>query len=282
MATESVRLLNFGCGETFHPAWVNLDSSPVAPQVIAHDLHEPFPFPAHSFDAVYGSHVLEHLEPDAAIRLLTECHRVLKPGGIARIVAPDLEAIARLYLESLEGAAAGDADSEMRYDWALLELYDQAVRKTTGGRMASYFSKPMDEARCRLVVSRIGEESLRPAPRPMQSYSIVSRILARLKSTGYAIRKAAAEACAYVLLGRQGSAALREGLFRRGGEVHQWMYDRFSMLRSLKRCGFVEVRICAADESAIADFPRYGLETQNGRIRKPDSLYTEGRKPARG
>ncbi|MGH8678073.1 MAG: class I SAM-dependent methyltransferase, partial [Burkholderiales bacterium] len=120
MATESVRLLNFGCGATFHPAWVNLDSSPVSPQVIRHDLREPFPFPANSFDGVYGSHVLEHLEPDAAIRLLKECHRVLKPGGIVRVVVPDLEVIARLYLESLEGAAAGDPNSEMRYDWAML------------------------------------------------------------------------------------------------------------------------------------------------------------------
>jgi hypothetical protein len=57
------------------------------------------------------------------------------------------------------------------------------------------------------------------------------------------------------------------------------MYDRFSLRRALERAGFFEVRICAADESAIPGFARYGLETTDGRARKPDSLYMEGRKP---
>ena len=64
------RLLNFGCGSALHPEWINLDSSAVAPGVIAYDLRHGLPFPPDSFDAAYGSHVLEHLEPDAAARLL--------------------------------------------------------------------------------------------------------------------------------------------------------------------------------------------------------------------
>jgi len=82
-----------------------------------------------------------------------------------------------------------------------------------------------------------------------------------------------------VFLGPDGAAAVREGLFRRSGEVHQWMYDRFSLVRAMTRAGFLDVRCRAADESAIAGFARYGLETANGRARKPDSLYVEGRKP---
>ena len=89
----------------------------------------------------------------------------------------------------------------------------------------------------------------------------------------------AAQACAYALLGGGGAAALREGLFRRSGEVHQWMYDRFSLSRALTDAGFVDVGARAADESAIEGFARYGLETAGGRPRKPDSLYMEGRKP---
>jgi hypothetical protein len=89
----------------------------------------------------------------------------------------------------------------------------------------------------------------------------------------------AAQLCAYAVLGGEGVAALREGLFRRSGEVHQWMYDRFSLSRALKKTGFADVATRAADESAIEGFPGYGLETADGQPRKPDSLYVEGRKP---
>ena len=74
--------------------------------------------------------------------------------------------------------------------------------------------------------------------------------------------------------------ALREGLFRRSGEVHQWMYDRFSLRRAIERAEFVGFRVCNADASAIRGFAGYNLETRDGRERKPDSLYVEAMKPA--
>jgi hypothetical protein len=73
---------------------------------------------------------------------------------------------------------------------------------------------------------------------------------------------------------------LREGLFRNGGEIHQWMYDRFSMERALERAGFLAIRTCRAGESGIEGFSSYALELVDGRDRKPDSLYIEGRKPS--
>jgi hypothetical protein len=57
------------------------------------------------------------------------------------------------------------------------------------------------------------------------------------------------------------------------------MYDRFSLQRALQQAGFVDARVCAADESAIPGFAAFGLETAGGRPRKPDSLYVEARKP---
>jgi SAM-dependent methyltransferase len=275
----SLRLLNFGCGMAFHPGWVNLDSSADFPGVIRHDLRRGLPFADESFDAVYGSHVLEHLEPEAGARLLRECHRVLKPFGVARIVVPDLEAIAMLYLESLAQAAAGDVDAAFRYDWAMLELYDQSVRTASGGRMASCLDRHLDEREARFVESRIGAEAVQlshgvsPVRRaPLQ------RVLRRVRSVARALRTHAASACAWLFLGREGAAALREGQFRRSGEVHQHMYDRFSLKRAMELAGFAEVRGCSAGESGIPDFARHGLEVRNGQPRKPDSLYLEGHK----
>ena len=278
-----MRLLNFGCGETTHPDWTNLDASPVSPDVIAHDLRRRFPFADGAFDAVYGSHVLEHLEPDAASRLLGECHRILRSGGILRIVVPDLEAIARLYLDSLERAASGDSEAAFRYDWMMLELYDQALRTLSGGHMAAQLSGRLEESRARFIESRIGAEAARPAPPgvPGVRRPGLWRALRRLQTVATVLRQRVAEACVLPILGREGASALRAGLFRESGEVHQWMYDRFSLRRAMERAGCGEVRLCAADESGIPGFARFGLETRNRQPRKPDSLYMEGKKPGR-
>lgn len=263
----------------FHPDWVNLDASAVFPGVIKHDLRRELPFSDEHFDAVYGSHVLEHLEPAAAARLLRECHRVLKPEGIVRIVVPDLEAIAKLYLESLAEAATGDVRGAFHYDWAMLELYDQTVRTVSGGRMASCLARNLDEHEARFVESRIGLEAMQLSGGASLARRVSLGLLARrIRSAALALRTYAARGCAWLFLGREGAAALREGLFRRGGEVHQWMYDRFSLQREMELAGFAAVRNCSAGGSGIPDFARYGLEVRNGQPRKPDSLYLEGRK----
>ena len=50
-----------------------------------------FDFPDNNFDFVCSEHFLEHLFIDEALELLKECHRILKPGGVVRIVTPDAD-----------------------------------------------------------------------------------------------------------------------------------------------------------------------------------------------
>jgi SAM-dependent methyltransferase len=61
------------------------------------DLAQPLPYPDAAFEAVFGSHVLEHLTPAEAESLLGELHRVLRPGGIVRIAVPDLDRVIAEY-----------------------------------------------------------------------------------------------------------------------------------------------------------------------------------------
>jgi hypothetical protein len=64
--------------------------------------------------------------------------------------------------------------------------------------------------------------------------------------------------------------------YRGSGEIHQWMYDRYSLSKLLAETGFYNIRQCQADESDIANFRSYLLDTEeNGMIRKPDSLFIE-------
>jgi SAM-dependent methyltransferase len=61
------------------------------------DVSRPFRFPDETFDCVYTSHMLEHLDRDAAERCLREVHRVMRGGGILRIAVPDLDRVVDEY-----------------------------------------------------------------------------------------------------------------------------------------------------------------------------------------
>lgn len=61
------------------------------------DLTKSLPYGNESVEAVFSSHVFEHLFMDEVERLIWEIHRVLIPGGICRVVVPDLEKIVSLF-----------------------------------------------------------------------------------------------------------------------------------------------------------------------------------------
>ena len=261
-----------------------MDLSAAREGVVVHDLRLGFPFGNESYDAVYGSHVLEHLQPEEADFVLGECYRVLKSGGIVRIVVPDLEEIARLYLEALDRAAAKTPGWDGRYDWLMLELYDQGLRTSPGGRMQAYLRGELDGGLLDFIESRIGPEILRQvrwrSGERQVKLEILRRIVRWLTTAFGTARNRFAETCVAAFLGRKGILALRQGLFRNGGEIHQWMYDRYSLGRALERARFTDVRVCRVEESAIPEFARFGLESIGGKPRKPDSLYMEATKRA--
>ncbi len=70
------------------------------------DVIRGLPLRESSVDAVYCSHVLEHLALDEFRATLRNVHSYLKPGGTFRFVLPDLEALVRRYVCSADEAAA--------------------------------------------------------------------------------------------------------------------------------------------------------------------------------
>jgi SAM-dependent methyltransferase len=68
--------------------------------------------PDNTVDAIYASHILEHVERWHVERALSECYRVLRPGGDMVLVTPDLaawaaEIVAHPELVEYVGAVAG-------------------------------------------------------------------------------------------------------------------------------------------------------------------------------
>jgi ubiquinone/menaquinone biosynthesis C-methylase UbiE len=97
-----------------------------------HDLSKGIPFDSNSVDAVYHSHMLPHLDRDVAEDLLREVVRVLKPGGIQRIVVPDLETRCQDYLAHL-ATCDTDAAEHRAHDDYVATLFELSVRKEAYG-----------------------------------------------------------------------------------------------------------------------------------------------------
>lgn len=100
--------------------------------VMRHNLRKGIPFPDQSVDGVYHSHLLEHLDLETVPTFLKEVKRVLKPGGVHRIVVPDLEFEARRYIDSLDAALRGEVTPK-DHALNLHLLIEQMVRKESWG-----------------------------------------------------------------------------------------------------------------------------------------------------
>jgi SAM-dependent methyltransferase len=103
------------------------------PHTIVWDVRRGIPFPDSSFDVVYHSHLLEHIDRHAAPAFLRECVRVLKTDGILRVVVPDLELLSRRYLERLERYPHSALASEV--EEAARAIFDQMIIRTPEARM---------------------------------------------------------------------------------------------------------------------------------------------------
>ena len=99
---------------------------------MVHDLRKGIPFESESVDVVYHSHLLEHLDRDVAERFLIEAKRVLKPGGIQRIVVPDFEKLARGYIAHL-ARCAEEPNEHARHEIYIAAMIEQSVRRESRG-----------------------------------------------------------------------------------------------------------------------------------------------------
>lgn len=130
-----MKRVNIGCGMTPTVGWINFDNSfsvrlakyrllalilykwglisPTQMDYITFcqnnnvrwaDATRKIPLPNNSTDAVYSSHMLEHMDREEAVQFLREVYRILTSGGVIRIAVPDLERLVKSYTDN------GDAD----------------------------------------------------------------------------------------------------------------------------------------------------------------------------
>jgi SAM-dependent methyltransferase len=68
------------------------------------DILKGLPIPDECCQGLYASHVLEHLTLEGFHKALENAYRMLRTGGIFRLVVPDLERAARNYIACLDRA----------------------------------------------------------------------------------------------------------------------------------------------------------------------------------
>ena len=108
--------LHLGCGDHLLNGWLNSDLHPRSANVLRLDAAHPFPFRANTFAYVYSEHMIGALSLQSASVMLSECFRVLAPGGKVRITTPDLAFLIDLY------GSQRSALQERYVEWVSAEL----------------------------------------------------------------------------------------------------------------------------------------------------------------
>lgn len=271
--------LNLGCGNRYLKDWTNIDFFTSSEYVAVHNLLEGIPYPDNQFNVVYHSHVLEHFERNDAIAFIHECNRVLKPGGVLRVVVPDLEQIAKQYISCLELTIEQPSEfNHLNYEWSVIEMYDQTVRNFSGGEMGRLWKRP-ELPNQNVIADRMGQEFLdfRNNFTATNTFSEESCLPQLPKSKKINLKSWKKKLASYLIGEPRLNEYLELGKFRKGGEIHQWMYDRYCLDKLLAQAGFHDVEQKTANSSKIVKWDEFkSLDIENGNTRKPDSLFIEG------
>ena len=96
LSKTAIPKLHIGGGWRRLDGWLNTDLE-LIPDVMRMDATQRFPFRDGTFQYVYAEHMIEHVPYQKGVYMLQECHRVMRKGGVIRVITPNLIAILGLY-----------------------------------------------------------------------------------------------------------------------------------------------------------------------------------------
>lgn len=93
-----VRRLHWGCGSSTKPGWINSDRRPARGVDVVADIENGLPLEDDSIDYTVSVHALQEIAYPDLVPTLRELRRVLRPGGVLRLILPDLDKGIQAYL----------------------------------------------------------------------------------------------------------------------------------------------------------------------------------------
>lgn len=91
MEEAAIKRLQWGCGSSAAPGWINSDRRAGHDIDISCDITEGLPLNDESIDYIVSVHALQEVSYPDLIPVLRELRRVLKANGVLRLVLPDLD-----------------------------------------------------------------------------------------------------------------------------------------------------------------------------------------------
>jgi predicted SAM-dependent methyltransferase len=94
--------INLGSGHWKLEDWVNVDIDRESQPDVCANLAGGLPFANGVARLMHTEDFIDQLELEQAAEFLRECHRILIPGGVLRVLTPDMRKLAHLYLNDPE------------------------------------------------------------------------------------------------------------------------------------------------------------------------------------
>src|SRR5438477_12512178 len=86
-----IKRLHWGCGGWTPPGWINCDIRELPGSDLVCDIDKGLPLETDSIEYAVSVHALQEIAYSDLKTVLGELRRVLKPGGVLRLVLPDLD-----------------------------------------------------------------------------------------------------------------------------------------------------------------------------------------------
>lgn len=154
---SSLLRLNVGSGQRrFGEGWVNVDCQPKwEPDVLTDGAHMPM-FADASAEYIVLHHVLEHFGCGEGAGLLTECYRILAPGGSLIITVPHVRELVKawvtermdtqLFFTNLYGAYHGDEADRHKWGFTADSLHTSLHAAAKWAKVSLFDFRPITGA----------------------------------------------------------------------------------------------------------------------------------------
>lgn len=260
------KYLNIACGETYinDAFWQNIDFTTRHSSVKKVNILSGLPFNDNVFEVAYSSHFIEHIPKKQLIFFLEEVNRVLKPGGVFRIVTPDLEFLNREYITQI------DKGEYEKANFISSIVIDQCVRDVPGGQLKGDIENIFNSKNSEMIeyVKEIaGSETFDSVV--LKDTTLINKVIKKMKEDPKFIFNIILFCRVWVV------SKFLPRIFRQTnvsntniGEKHFWLYDMHSLSDYLTISSFTHISRLKFNSTNHKDYIFKKLDQNNSLPRK--------------